>query len=171
MQKLNKLFLSFLFFWLCMFIAKAQDEKIKALFIYNFTKYIEWPANAKQGTFVIGVLGETPVFDQLVANTSTRKVSTQEIVVKKYSKASEIEKCHIIYVPHDKSGNVKDILNRVKDWPTLIITDSPGMINTGSGLNFIMSNGRQSFEINTEYLDLKKLIYNSTLLKLGVKVK
>jgi len=154
-----------------MFIAKAQDEKIKALFIYNFTKYIEWPAASKQGSFIIGVMGETPVFDQLVVNTSTRKVSTQDIVIKKYAKPSDIEKCHILFISHDKSGNLKDALNRVKDWYTLIITDSQDMINEGSGLNFVNSNGRQSFEINTEYLDKKKLLYSLTLLKLGTKVK
>jgi hypothetical protein len=38
---------------------KAQDEKFKAIFIYNFTKYINWPAS--EGDFVINVLGDEAI--------------------------------------------------------------------------------------------------------------
>jgi hypothetical protein len=129
------------------------------------------PTDGRKGSFIIAVLGETPLFDQLVANTSTRKVSMQDIVVKKYNKVSEIEKCHILFISHDKTGFIKEAQSRIENWYTLLITDSPGMINEGAGLNLINSNGKQSFEINTEYLDQRKLVYSSTLLNLGIKVK
>ena len=47
--------------------AKAQDEKFKALFMYNFTKYIEWPQSKQTGDFVIGVVGGSPIIDELNA--------------------------------------------------------------------------------------------------------
>ena len=171
MRKRIRPFLFVSFFSFCTLLANAQNERVKALFIYNFTKYIEWPAEAKNGPFIIAVLGETPLFDQLVANTSTRKVSMQDIVVKKYTKVSEIEKCHILFISHDKVGFIKEAQSRIKYWFTLLITDSPGMINEGAGLNLTNSNGKQSFEINTQYLDQRRLVYSAALLSLGVKVK
>ena len=151
--------------------ARAQNERIKALFIYNFTKYIEWPAAYKQGDFIIAVVGETAVFDQLVTNTATRKVATQSIVVKKYNKPKEVERCNILYMAHDKAGTIKEAVERIKDWNTLLITDSAPSGNLEFGLNFVNTEGKQTFEVNTSFLDQKKLGYNQELLRLGVKVK
>lgn len=172
MQKLIKLPFSIILF-LTVFtnVANAQEERIKALFIYNFTKYIEWPDEFKKGDFVIAILGETPIFDQLVANTATRKVSTQSIIVKKYLKISKVERCNMLFITSNNSLEIKEALAHIEEWSTLLITDFPGSTNKDFGLNFVNMNGRQTFEINTVYFDRKKLKYTSELLKLGIRVK
>lgn len=171
MQKLPGLLFIISIFLAGIYSANGQTDRVKALFIYNFTKYIEWPDAAKQGPFIITVLGEASLFDQLVINTSTRKVSTQQIVVKRYDNIADVEKCHILFISQSKSDNLKEALNLVKNWYTLVITEAHGLINSGAGLNLINKDGKQTFEINTEYLEAKKLVYNSTLIQLGIKVK
>lgn len=61
MSFMRHIFVAFVLLWVSMLEVCAQDvnSKIKAIFIYNFTKYIEWPENQKQGDFVIGVLGNS----------------------------------------------------------------------------------------------------------------
>ena len=151
--------------------SNAQDERIKALFIYNFTKYIEWPEDYKQGNFVIAVFGETLVYDLLLQNTATRKVAVQDISVKKFLKISDIEMCHILYVPAQKASMLKEINSAISKWPVLLITEIPNGITEGASLNFIKVNDKQTFEISTEMLTKKKLAYSSTLLKLGIQAK
>ena len=61
--------------------AKAQDEKFKALFMYNFTKYIEWPQTKQSGDFVIGVMGNSAIVSELNAIASKKTVGAQNIKV------------------------------------------------------------------------------------------
>ncbi|MBR5642849.1 MAG: YfiR family protein [Salinivirgaceae bacterium] len=61
--------------------AKAQDEKFKALFMYNFTKYIEWPQNKQSGDFVIGVIGNPAIVGELNAIAQRKTVGSQAIKI------------------------------------------------------------------------------------------
>ena len=85
----------------------AQDAKYKALFIYNFTKHIEWPANAKTGDFVIGVVGNNDVFNNISAIATGKKSGSQNIVVKKFKSVEEVTDCHILFVGMGQSGSSK----------------------------------------------------------------
>jgi hypothetical protein len=65
--------------------SQTADYKFHSVFIYNFTKYIQWPATQQSGDFVIAVMGNSPVFDELSKITANKTVGTQKIVVKKFN--------------------------------------------------------------------------------------
>src|SRR5436305_1196416 len=68
--------------------AKAQDEinyAVYANIIYRFTKYIDWPDDKKSGDFVIGIVGKSPVYNELISFTANKMVGNQKIVIKKMS--------------------------------------------------------------------------------------
>ena len=71
-----------------------QDEQtIKALFIYNFTKHIEWPKDKSVDHFVIGVIGNTPVYDKLSEIVKDRKIKNRTAEIRRYNKTDKIM-CH-----------------------------------------------------------------------------
>ena len=149
---------------------KAQDDRIKSLFIYNFTKYIDWPSDYKSGPFIIAVYGNTPVYKQLAESLAARKVSAQSIEVKNFNSVDEIQKCHIMYVASSSTKNLAAIVSKISGYSVLLITDSPGAIDQ-SAINFTIVGGKQNYEVNTGYMKGKDLSFTANLTSLAAKVK
>lgn len=149
-------------------VSQAQEEKFKALFLYNYAKNIEWSSNT--GDFVIGVLGSSPIIDELNIIAEKKKVGTQAIVIKKYSSLEGAEKCNIFYLPTNKSANLSSLLAKVKGKKVLVVSDSPGTIKDGSCINFVVQNGKLTFEISKTNIEKQGLKVTANLLSLGVKV-
>lgn len=147
------------------------NAKIKAVFIYNFTKYIEWPQAYKEGEFTIGIVGETPLYSELIKMTETKKVANQTLEVKKFSSPNDVTKCHILYVSKDKSQSLTDIIKKVKNNSTLLVTEESGLADKGSGINFIIKDNRQKFELNKSNVEKYKLKVSSNLEALAFTVK
>jgi hypothetical protein len=142
---------------------KAQNEKFKALFIYNFTNYIEWPSN-NEGTFLISVLGNSPIIDELKIISTKKKVGTSTIIVKKISDPSEIGESKICYIPISNKKKVDEISMALKNKPILIITDEA---TSSYGINFIETGQKQAFLVNKTNIEAHGLKVSSTLLSLS----
>lgn len=148
-------------------ISNAQDEKFKAIFIYNFTKYIEWPAESASEKFTITIFGNKQVENELVGISSKMKVGSKSIVVKAIQSPNDIPETQILFITREKSEDLKLISEAVKSKNVLIIADKPNACNSGAGLNFISKNGNLNFEIQQENIKNAGLTLNSGLLRLG----
>jgi hypothetical protein len=147
------------------------NAKVKSVFVYNFTKYIEWPKNYKEGSFVIGVLGNSPVVPELSQMASSKKVGTQPLEIKVFLSVSAITKCHILYVSEDMAGSLKDVINKVKGSSTLIVTEKAGMARQGSAINFIVQENKQKFELNKANAEKYSLSVSSNLTTFAIVVE
>ncbi len=149
---------------------KGQDEKFKALFMYNFTKYLEWPASKQSGNFVIGVFGASPIISELTIIAEKKKVGAQQIVIKKINDPLELSNCHIVYLPENRSSKADEVINTCKGKSVVFISDKPGMCKTHSDINYVKVNGKQNFEINKKRIEAEGVNVNSALLALGILV-
>ena len=147
------------------------NSKMKAIFIMNFTKLVEWPQSYRQGNFVVGVVGESPLYNELVKMSKTKKVANQSLEVKKYKNTDDIGKCHIVYVSMSESESLASILKKVKSNSTLIISEKQGLVDKGAGINFIIKDNRQKFELNKKNVEKYKLKVSSNLEALAFTVK
>jgi hypothetical protein len=145
----------------------AQNEKFKALFIYNFTKHILWPGNYSEGNFVIGILGTSPVANELNIIASKKNVNGQNIVVEKYSSVKQIVHCHMLYIPNYNNSRLAAVAEQCKDKPVVIITDNYRLDNSRAAINFIMKEGYLDFEIFKDNLLKNGLQVNPKLFSLG----
>ncbi len=152
-------------------LAKAQDEKFKALFMYNFTKYLEWPADDIKNEFVIGVFGSSPIIQELTIIAEKKTVANHPIVVRKLIDIDDVKKCNIVYVPENKSTHIEEIYQKCVSNGTLIITDKEGLGKSFAGINYVKVDGKQNFEINKKNIEGKGIKVNSTLLTLGIEIK
>lgn len=169
MRKL--LFLSILLYLISLTSLKSQDEKFKALFMYNFTKYLEWPVNKQNGNFIIGVYGTSAIITELNIIAEKRKVGNQQIVVKKISDPNQLKDCHIVYIPESRSGKINEVVKACEGKGVVLISDKPGLAKSHSGINYIKINGKQNFEINKKRLEIVGIKVNSALLSLGIVVE
>lgn len=155
--------------------ARAQqgaDYAVHANIIYHFTKYINWPDEKKSGDFVIGVVGDSPLFDKLKMLTSLNKTAgSQKIVVKKYAASVQSFDCHILFISEDESSSLKKIAARTTASPTLLVTESEGLARKGSCINFVIVDDRLKLEINKNNIEQRDLGIATELLNLGTVVK
>ena len=141
--------------------AYSQDEKFKALFIYNFTNYIDWPNPGS--TFVIAVYGDSPIISELQATSKTKKVSGASIEVRKVNSIPEIGNAKIVFVPASKKKFVTEINKATLDKFTLIVSDGA---TSDFGINFIVVNDKQSFQISKSNITNHGLKVSTSLVRM-----
>lgn len=126
---------------------KAQETKFIALYLYNFTKYIDWPEEQKKGDFVIGVVGNSQVYSELVQIAEGKPVGNQTIVVKNFRNIEEITGCHILYLAENQSRRIDQAIGKINQSAPLIVTQAEGATLQGSAINFVIRNETMKFEL------------------------
>ncbi len=144
----------------------GQNEKFKALFIYNFTNYIDWPSNGGT-TFVVAVVGDSPIIGELESISKIKTVGKLSIEVIKINTVSEMGNASIVYVPPSKKKALVELMQVSAGRPVLIISDEAG---GNFGINFIETNQKQSFQISKSNIESHHLKVNSNLIALGTAV-
>ncbi len=147
--------------------SEAQNEKFKALYIYNITKYIHWETEETDKEFIIAVLGTSDIIEELKVIAKKRTINEQTVTIVKYNSVSEISDCQILYIPSGKSDLIYSLSS--KTLKCLVITEKSGMTKNGAAINFIEKEGVLKFEVNTDNITKYDLKYNSELLNFAVK--
>lgn len=168
-MKKTYVFFAFVFLLICQGVF-AQNEKYQALFIYNFTKFIDWPQSYKSGKFRIGVYGSSSIISELKSIAQTKTVGSQQIEVTKVNTEEEASKCHMLYIPGNKSSSLQEIVAELSNKPLLIIVDDKGAAKNGAGISFLVQGGKQKFEINTNRIKSCGLKVDQSLINLGIEV-
>jgi hypothetical protein len=142
--------------------------QVPFVFIYNFTKYIQWPATQQSGDFVIAVVGNSPVFDELSKITANKTVGTQKIVVKKLTSAATSTTARSCFVPgarqfRSRAGKAQG-QGRAGDHR------EAGMAKKGQRHNFVMQDNKWKFELNEAMTQHAGLKVSKELAKLAIPV-
>jgi hypothetical protein len=163
-------------FFLCIPFAdgRAQstaDYAIQANIIYHFTKYVDWPQDRKSGDFVIGIVGDSPLFDQLKKMVEIKTAGSQKLVVKKVSASQSSYDCHILFIAEEESNSLKKIAAKTANSPVLLVCEEEGSASRGACINFAISADRLKLEINKHNIEGRRLSIASELLRLGKLVQ
>ena len=163
------------FFWMVGLLqtgvcqVQAQNEyRFHSVFMYNFTKYIQWPATAQTGDFVIGVMGNSPIISELEKMTANRLVGQQKIVVKKFNKIAEIVNCQMLFIPGADDLDFEAALAKLHGKSILVLTDKDGLGRKGSGINFVLVDGKWKFELNRDAMQNAGLKISQELTRLAI---
>jgi hypothetical protein len=151
----------------------ASEYLIKAGFIYNFAKFVEWPSTAfsqPDSPIMIGVLGTDPfgsVLDRLVED---KKIGQRGFVVKRYKwgkDLKDLKECKILFVSASEKAHIDEIVQAVKGLPILMVGETPGFAERGGIIRFTLEDNRVRFEINVDAAHQADLNISSRLLTLA----
>jgi uncharacterized protein DUF4154 len=151
----------------------SSEYLIKAGFIYNFAKFVEWPSAAfaqPDSPIVIGILGTDPfgnLIDQIVQN---KKIGTRGFVVKRLrwgTDLRELRECKILFVGASEKAHIDELLQIVKTLPILTVGETPGFAERGGVIRFVLEDNRVRFEVNVEAAHQADLTISSRLLTLA----
>jgi hypothetical protein len=145
----------------------SNEYNVKAMFVLNFMKYIEWPADASPNSMRIGVLGESEMFDALVNMTKNRQ-ETKKITVEKIDENST-GNYGIIIIPKTQKKKFDEFLKRYQTKGVLVITDELKGAGVGA-INLVTIENKIRFEINYSQAHYFGVRISSRLADLAITV-
>jgi hypothetical protein len=154
---------------------KSQEVKIVSMTkylsncLYNFSRNINWPEENKSGDFVITIVGDKELYSEMTKLTQNMKVGLQPISIRYFSSVNEISGYQqIVFVADWQSNKINALVQKTSGSHTLIVSQTEGLIDKGSMINFIPVNGVMKFEMNKEGLRKNNLMASSVLEKMAV---
>jgi len=180
------------YFWATSAAPVRGDElqleyKVKAAFLYNFLKFVDWPAERMADSnepITIGIIGKDP-FRDAFESIKDKKIRDRKVAVRRFKGLKQLEesdpnqtrrqydalrKCHLLFVCPSEERNVRKILKIVRDHPVLTVGDTRGFLEAGGVLNFLTENDKLRFEINIAVAEQAKLKIRAQLLRLAKRV-
>jgi hypothetical protein len=151
----------------------AFEYQVKIGFVYNFTKFVEWPSQSfpDPGTpLTIGVLGSDPLGDALEQTLHGRTVNGRPVVVRHLRRADEIGGLHVLFVSPSLGAEVPRVLQTVRASPILTIGDMQRFNDLGGIINFKIEDHRVRFDINIDAARRAGLRLSSQLLSVATVV-
>ncbi len=152
-----------------------SEYEVKAGFIYNFTKFVEWPADAFSTTnspFVVVVVGDTLMRDILDKVLSQRSIKGRTTVILYAKNLHDIPNCNVLFIGNSQKSNLRPIINKFQSKPTLLIGNNyEEFCQLGGMINFSSRITKHGFEINQAGLERSGLIISAKLLSLAQLVK
>ncbi len=163
--------------YICIGIPEAHaqsEDQIKAAFLFNFARYVEWPASAFSGpedAVKICMAGAASFADVVTQTVSGKSVENRPVAVTAVATLSGLSGCHILYVGDDLAANPAEVAASVSGSNVFTVADRAGFARGGGIANFIRANKKIRFEINPSAAKKAGLKVSSRLLRLAKVVK
>ena len=148
--------------------AAFREYQLKAVFLFNFAQFVEWPSSAylePGAPLVIGVLGEDPFGTTLDDTVRDEMIGPHPLVVQRYRRPEEIAHCHILFISHSETGRLEQVLARLRGRQILTVSDAPGYAARGVMIRFITEKGKIRLRINLDAAKATGLVISSKLLR------
>jgi len=170
--------------------APSKEYQIKAAFLYNFIKFVDWPEEKwpePNEPVIIGIIGEDP-FGNAIDPIKNKQVKDRKIAVKRFNGFEELKKssgenktklkqeieshskCHLLFVCSSEKKNFEEIIESLKGSSVLTVAEKSGFLKAGGIINFIMEGKKVRFEINIAAARQARLKIRSQLLRLAKRV-
>ncbi len=170
--------------------AASPEYQIKAAFLYNFLKFVEWPkAKIRESneSVIIGIIGKN-VFKNSFEYIEDKTIEGKKVDIKQFKGFEELQKAdqekrskqhpqikdirksHLLFICPSEKKKIADILESVKGYGVLTVADTDGFLETGGIINLMMEEKKVRFEINMAAAKQAKIQIRSQLLRLAKKV-
>jgi len=151
-----------------------SEYQVKAAFLYNFARFVEWPSNAfpdAQAPILLGVIGEDPFGGALEQVIKGKTVNGRELVLKRLTRQQDLKGFHMLFVSSSEARHLSQIMESLKGKCVLTIGETEGFAQTGGVINFTLEENKVHFEINVDTAERAHLKISSKLLALAKVLK
>jgi len=167
-----------------------REYQIKAAFLYNFTKFVNWPkdkVNDSNTPFIIGILGKDP-FGNAFMPVMNKPLKGKKLLIRRFKgyeqlrrlaktdksifekELAALRRCHLIFVCSSEKEHFKKIVSWVRDHPILTVADKQGFLQAGGVIELLMEQNKVRFEVNMQAATRAKITLRSQLLRLARKI-
>ncbi len=157
--------------------AQAQgpsEYQVKAVFLLNFAKFVEWPNNSPGDAHdpaSLCIVGDDPFGAILNQTVRGKAVNGHELAVKRFKRGEDARGCQIVFISSSETKRLHGILESLKGTSVLTVGETEGFAQRGGIINFVLEDNRVHFEVNVEAAERAGLRISSKLLSLAKIVK
>jgi hypothetical protein len=147
-----------------------REYQIKAAFLCNFAKFIEWPASALSNgnsPIVIGVFGKNPFADELEKLARDKTINGHPLIVKRLQNPEELRACHLVFAGVGDAKRLPELFTALRDSSVLTVGESQQFGELGGMINFVLEGDKVRFEIDVDSASRAGLKINAQLQKLA----
>jgi YfiR/HmsC-like len=148
----------------------ATEYQVKAAFLYNFAKFVEWPSNGFRSATAplqICILGQDPFGQGLRDIVGSKTVNGRKFEVDYLVDMQMARACHILFIASSEKARIKRILECMRGTVALTVSDTEGFAEQGGMIDFLLDNDRVLFEVNREAAEQAGLKISSKLLSVA----
>lgn len=153
-------------------LAQAQqgpsEYELKAVFLFNFAQFVEWPSTAfaaPDAPLVIGVLGTDPFGGRLEEAVQGETVQGHPLEIRRFERVEDITICHILFLGRSDGASLDGILSRLKFRPILTVGEAEQFARAGGMIGFVTEKSRIRLRINRGAAEAASLVLSSRLLR------
>jgi hypothetical protein len=146
----------------------AREYQVKAVFLYNFSQFVEWPPAAFESPgspFVIGVWGSDPFGSYLDEAVAGESILGHPMIVRRYHDIKEINDCHILFV--NGKEDTRGVLAMLGHRSILTVGDAPDFARQGGMIRFFTDHNKIKLQINPSAAKAVKLNISAKLLRVA----
>jgi len=146
-----------------------NEYKLKAVFIYNFTHFVEWPQHTLQqnnSPFVIGILGKDPFGNYLIETIQNEKLRDHPLIMRQFKDVDEIDSCHILFIDEPEENKMDEILSKLKGKSVLTVGDRAGFAENGGMIQLLTVDNKIRIQVNLNACKSAGLNVSSKLLRI-----
>jgi hypothetical protein len=157
--------------WLPAVAESPSDREylVKAAFLYNFAKFVEWPPEVFVGTqapMILCIVGADP-FGRVIQSIEGKTVKGRRLVIQRAAEGKRLEPCHILFVSASENKRLPDLLSKLDRSPVLTVSDMRQFSHLGGMITLIKAQDTIRFEINVDAAQHVNLKISSELLRLA----
>jgi hypothetical protein len=152
------------------FAQERPMHEVYSMMVFNFVKYVPWPAGDNSKEFVIGVVGNNEIYNTLNTWYAGKAKGSKTYVIKKFNSAAEITDCQVVFIDRSKSNEFDAVNNKVKGKGTLVVTDRNGLGSKGSCINFKTVDEKLRFELNQQAIEASNLKVAGALTSMAILI-
>jgi hypothetical protein len=148
--------------------APPPEYQLKAIFLFNFAQFVEWPPEAfpqAQTPLVIGVLGEDPFGTYLDETVRDETVNNRPLAVQRYHRVEEIKTCHVLFISRSEADQLEQILATLHGRHILTVGDADSFAGRGGMIRFVLEQNKIRLRVNLEAAKDANLTISSKLLR------
>lgn len=146
---------------------------MKAAYLYNFGRFVEWPASvsARSNTFTVCVFGQDPFGPTLDAILAGETIDGKSVVAKRVSTPQESANCQILFLSSEEGARLSKLTEALQNEAVLTVSDMPQFSQRGGMIQFVLEGKRVRFEVNLTAAQHAGLTLSSELLKVATTVR
>ena len=148
--------------------AATPEYQLKAVFLFNFAQFVEWPDSAfleAGAPLVIGILGDDPFGSFLDETVRGERINDHPLEVQRFLRVEDVGRCHILFVNPPRDLKLEDVLAKLAGRPILTVGDAESFAKRGGMIRFVTDRNRIRLLINLEAAQTAKLKLSSKLLR------
>jgi hypothetical protein len=145
-------------------------DDVKAAYLFNFGKFVRYPADQPPRDFDICMLGHDPVERLLELNAIDERVQDRPVRVKRYDKPADARGCSVVYMGSSEAARIEKDLAALEGSNALTVSDLPQFIEHGGMIQFVLKDNRVRFAVNLSPTERARLALSSELLKVALSV-